>query len=194
MSRAPTSYTVHSQGSSGGNNKGYTAEQIDMLVAYIVAEDAWYVIPVAAFAPRTVLAFYPSGCKKRNSGLYEQISRRLGSDERNTGRSPGTRQRPTHAPWRANLLPAKDKHVSRACTRDHVGADEGVSPLREAIPGPGLSTSYRPGLWSFRPSGFHPARDARSLHSATCEWRRCPSSSRSWAAAKNGPENRPGRA
>jgi PD-(D/E)XK endonuclease len=64
--------TVHAQGHSGGNNKGYTAEQIDMLVAYIVAEDAWYVIPVAAFAPRTMLALYPSGCKKRNSGRYEK--------------------------------------------------------------------------------------------------------------------------
>ncbi len=66
------SYTVHAQGGSGGNSKGYTAEQIDMLVANIVAEDAWYVIPVAAFAPRTMLALYPSGCKKRNSGRYEK--------------------------------------------------------------------------------------------------------------------------
>jgi len=66
------SYTVHSQGGCDGNYKGYTAEQIDMLVAYIVAEDVWYVIPVAAFVPRTMLLFYPSGCKKRNSGMYEQ--------------------------------------------------------------------------------------------------------------------------
>ena len=65
-------YTVPSHGDFGGNNKGYTAEQIDVLVAYIVAEDAWYVIPVAAFAPRTMLALYPSGCKKRNSGRYEK--------------------------------------------------------------------------------------------------------------------------
>jgi PD-(D/E)XK endonuclease len=65
-------YMVHAQGRFGGNNKGYTAEQIDMLVAYIVAEDAWYVIPVEAFAPRTMLALYPSGCKKRNSGRYEK--------------------------------------------------------------------------------------------------------------------------
>ena len=64
-------YTVHSQGHSSSTNLGYTAEQIDMLVAYIVAEQAWYVIPVAAFVPRTVLALYPSGCKKRNSGRYE---------------------------------------------------------------------------------------------------------------------------
>ena len=33
--------------------KAYTAEQIDFLVAYIVAEDSWYVIPVGAFAPRS---------------------------------------------------------------------------------------------------------------------------------------------
>jgi hypothetical protein len=66
------SYTVHSQGRFGPNNKAYTAEQIDMLVAYIVAEDAWYVIPVAAFVPRTMIALYPSGSKKRNSGRYEK--------------------------------------------------------------------------------------------------------------------------
>ena len=67
-------YTVHSYAEhSGGNNEGHIPQkQIDMLVVYIVAEDAWYVIPVAAFTPRTVLAFYPSGCKKRNSGRYEK--------------------------------------------------------------------------------------------------------------------------
>jgi hypothetical protein len=47
----------------------YTLDEIDFLVAYIVPEDLWYIVPVAAFAPRTGLRFYPhSG---RNS-LYEQ--------------------------------------------------------------------------------------------------------------------------
>ena len=53
------------QGSFDGNSKAYTAEQIDMLVAYIVAEDAWYVVPVAAFAPRTMLELLSLGRQKK---------------------------------------------------------------------------------------------------------------------------------
>ena len=41
--------------------QAYTAKQIDILVVYIVAEDAWYVIPAVAFAPVAHLRFYPSG-------------------------------------------------------------------------------------------------------------------------------------
>src|SRR4029077_5199101 len=36
------SYAINAIGGSSLNKKSYTAEQIDMLVAYIVAEDAWY--------------------------------------------------------------------------------------------------------------------------------------------------------
>ncbi len=67
------SYKVQTRGRwKGRHSKGYTAEQIDMLVAYIVAEDVWYVVPVAAFVPRTVVEFYPSGCKRKNGGRYEK--------------------------------------------------------------------------------------------------------------------------
>jgi hypothetical protein len=64
-------YSVNICRSIGGNKKiPYTAEEIDILVVYIVAEDAWYVVPVADFAPRTRLCFFPSGSKK--GGLYER--------------------------------------------------------------------------------------------------------------------------
>jgi hypothetical protein len=66
------SYSVSAKGCSGGKGKAYTAEQIDILVAYIVAEDAWYVVPIAAFAPRTGLKLFPSGCKRKTGGLFEQ--------------------------------------------------------------------------------------------------------------------------
>jgi hypothetical protein len=62
-------YAVNAKGSQ---NKAYTTEQIDFLVAYIVVEDAWYVIPIWAFAPRKVLKFYPSGCEQKNRGRYEK--------------------------------------------------------------------------------------------------------------------------
>ena len=48
---------------------GYGAADIDFLVALIVPEDAWYVIPVEAFAPRTHLWLYPRG---QHGGPYEQ--------------------------------------------------------------------------------------------------------------------------
>jgi hypothetical protein len=37
---------------------------------YIVAEDAWYVLPVAVVAVRTRLYFVPSGSKR--GGVYEK--------------------------------------------------------------------------------------------------------------------------
>lgn len=70
VARAPR-YSVHVCRNIGGRKKtSYTAEEIDILVVYIVAEDAWYVLPVAAVAPRTRLSFIPLGSKK--GGLYER--------------------------------------------------------------------------------------------------------------------------
>jgi PD-(D/E)XK endonuclease len=47
----------------------YTLDEIDFLVAYIIPEDLWYVVPIAAFAPRTGLRFYPHGGR---NAQYEQ--------------------------------------------------------------------------------------------------------------------------
>ena len=69
VARSPK-YSVNACGNSKGKKKSYTAEEIDILVAYIVAEDLWYVVPVAAFAPRRHLNFYPSGCC--SGGPYEK--------------------------------------------------------------------------------------------------------------------------
>jgi len=66
------SYAVSAKESTDGKSKAYTAEQIDFLVAYIVAEDAWYVLPIAAFAPRKQIHVYPSGSKKKGGGRYEK--------------------------------------------------------------------------------------------------------------------------
>jgi hypothetical protein len=46
-----------------------TLDEIDFLVAYIVPEDLWYVVPVAAFASRKGLHFYPHSGRH---ALYEQ--------------------------------------------------------------------------------------------------------------------------
>jgi hypothetical protein len=65
-------YLIIAKGQTSGKRQAYTARQIDFLVAYIVAENAWYVIPIAAFAPRMQLRFYPSGCKIKKGGHYEK--------------------------------------------------------------------------------------------------------------------------
>lgn len=62
-------YAINAMGGRR-KTKAYTAEQIDALVAYIVAEDAWYVIPVEALAGRARLRFYPTG--SQYGGFYEK--------------------------------------------------------------------------------------------------------------------------
>ena len=42
----------------------YTRHEIDFLVAYIVPEDLWYVVPIEAVAVRKGLRFYPHGGRK----------------------------------------------------------------------------------------------------------------------------------
>jgi hypothetical protein len=64
-------YQMHiSRSIAGGKKISYTAEEIDIVVVYIVAENAWYVLPVADFAPRTRLCFSPAATKNR--GHYEK--------------------------------------------------------------------------------------------------------------------------
>jgi hypothetical protein len=48
----------------------YTAAHIDFLAVYIVPEQAWYVLPLVAFAPATSLTFYPHRQPKR--ARYEE--------------------------------------------------------------------------------------------------------------------------
>ena len=70
VARAPK-YSVNVCRSIAGKKKtSYTAEEIDILVVYIVAEDAWYVLPVAVVAARTRLYFAPLGSKR--GGFYER--------------------------------------------------------------------------------------------------------------------------
>jgi hypothetical protein len=55
----------------GQLNHAYTAEQIDILAAYVVPADAWYIIPVCAFAPSESLMLFPH--LPGHAGKYEQF-------------------------------------------------------------------------------------------------------------------------
>ena len=62
-----TRYRVKTTGASG---TVYTAAEIDFFVAYIVPEDIWYIIPIAAIGRRKGARFYPH---TRNShGHFER--------------------------------------------------------------------------------------------------------------------------
>jgi hypothetical protein len=63
-------YLVNAQRNANGKAIPYTADEIDFLVAHIVPEDGWLVIPVEAFAPRKSIRVYPKGDGR--TGRYEQ--------------------------------------------------------------------------------------------------------------------------
>jgi hypothetical protein len=70
-------YMISAHGSRG--KKGYTLKEIDVLVAYIVPEDLWYVLPVALFRNIKSLKLYPKprrGSSKYN--VYREEWRLLG--------------------------------------------------------------------------------------------------------------------
>jgi hypothetical protein len=56
--RGPRGYTVTV---AGGSLAPYDESEIDFLVAYLVPEDAWYIIPVRMLKGRSTLTFRPTG-------------------------------------------------------------------------------------------------------------------------------------
>ena len=53
------SYCVNAQRHANGNAIAYRTGEIDFLIAQIVPEDCWYVIPLEAILPRKSLRIYP---------------------------------------------------------------------------------------------------------------------------------------
>ena len=52
-------YCVNAQRHANGNSIAYRTGEIDFLIAQIVPEDCWYVIPLEAILPRKSLRIYP---------------------------------------------------------------------------------------------------------------------------------------
>jgi PD-(D/E)XK endonuclease len=57
-------YTVHAYGNE--NRVAYTAEEVDVVVGYVVPEDAWYVIPIQAFAGIKTVKVFPASRRMRS--------------------------------------------------------------------------------------------------------------------------------
>ena len=63
-------YQLSAHTKSKGHAISYTADEIDFLVAHIVPEDAWFVIPVKAFIPHKTLQLFPR--QSPRTGPYEK--------------------------------------------------------------------------------------------------------------------------
>jgi len=61
-------YTFHACGNV--QSVTYTAKDIDFLVAYVVPEDVWYVVPIQAFKRITSVTLFPSS--KRRMSRFEK--------------------------------------------------------------------------------------------------------------------------
>jgi hypothetical protein len=57
-------FAVHASVYVGRKIVGLTEKDCDVIVAYIVSRDIWYVVPIKAVVPRKNLWFYPDGSKK----------------------------------------------------------------------------------------------------------------------------------
>jgi hypothetical protein len=64
-------YKISAHRTSKRERVAYTPKEIDILVAYIVPREIYYVIPVAAVQGLKALCLYPSGTKK-SAGRFEQ--------------------------------------------------------------------------------------------------------------------------
>ena len=63
-------YFIASQRCSNGKAIPYEVGEIDYLAAYVFPEDAWFIIPVEAFVPRTSLHLFPKA--RGETGMYAQ--------------------------------------------------------------------------------------------------------------------------
>lgn len=46
---------------AGGSSATYTRDEIDFLIAYLIPENLWYIVPIEAFLGEKNLRFYPHG-------------------------------------------------------------------------------------------------------------------------------------
>ena len=59
-------------------SKQYTEEQIDMVAAYVVPEDAWFLIPVSAIQTKTLYLPTRARAKRSKYGKYLEAWEQLG--------------------------------------------------------------------------------------------------------------------
>jgi hypothetical protein len=67
-------HTIHvGRRGKGWWHRPYAADKIDFFAAYVVAYNAWYIVPVSAIGTNVSIRVYPDGSKKRDGGRFEQF-------------------------------------------------------------------------------------------------------------------------
>jgi len=66
-----TAYPIRTCRNHNGRFGVYSPKEIDVIVVYLVPENAWYVIPIEAIGKRGWLYFHPNG-GRRGVRQYEQ--------------------------------------------------------------------------------------------------------------------------
>jgi hypothetical protein len=64
-------YAIHASGHRRRDCDIYTKDEIDLIVAYLIPEEACYVIPIGAIRGRQSLYFYPNG-NQRGVAKFEK--------------------------------------------------------------------------------------------------------------------------
>jgi long-subunit fatty acid transport protein len=67
-------------GSGRSSKRAYTPADIDVLAAYVIPEDTWYLIPVGAFAPVKSIHLCPGRVSKRRFEQYREAWEVLGAE------------------------------------------------------------------------------------------------------------------
>ena len=57
---------------AGGDTHNYTKDDIDFLAAHVVPDNIWYILPIEAFAGRTMLHLCPHGTGKAKYEKYRE--------------------------------------------------------------------------------------------------------------------------
>ena len=78
-------YTFHAHGNS---YHVYRASEIDVLVAYVVPEDAWYVFPVAVFPRYRAMKVFPSSRRRRSKFEKYREAWWVMKEQGGTGKTP----------------------------------------------------------------------------------------------------------
>ena len=66
-------YFIRTGNPGVGRRRQYTSKNVDFIVAYLAAYDAWYIIPIGELGGRQSIPFHPDGVTRRDGGRFEKF-------------------------------------------------------------------------------------------------------------------------
>jgi hypothetical protein len=113
-SSAGPRYTIHA-GHRLRSRTPYTADEIDLLAAWVAPFDTWYIIPVDALGGRARFRVYP---KPTSRGQFEGFRERWDLLQPDT-----THEAPRVSPREGTTVPAQPRPSANRAQADHHGID-----------------------------------------------------------------------